>query len=754
LLLVALALIPTWMGVQSGGYFTSTWALAAIILAVVALVGAASGAFGGVGSRAAILALVPFGAYAAWTFASILWSPNRGAAWQGSGLTVLYLLAAWLGAALVCAGASRRWAIIASVLGPATVAAFTLLSLSSHPESFFENGRLSGTVGYYNGEAAFLLVPFWTAIYLAGSRHVQPALRGALLAGAVLCVEAAVLAQSRGALVATAASLLVYFLVSGQRLRGLCALAPVAFSLILTFPELNAVYLAFEGQSNASTAVRDLASVVWPTVAGAGFYGALWGLADRRWSPPTTLVRAVGGIALAGIVVAGAAGAFAVAGRAGGPVELARHKWEAFKSNDRSGEERSRYLSASGQGRYYLWEVAWEDFVSHPVLGVGTSNFEATYYRQRAPGSPSPVRQPHMLALEVLSERGIVGGTLFFGFLSVCVVAGLRERLRRLSPEGKAEVGALAAAVAYWLVHSSAEWFWQLPAVTLPAMIYLALLASSGRELSESTLPGRSLWLVGALAAVLAALIPLYAADRFLTQSYETANPRAALTAVERAERLDPLDPLARRREAELSLRTGDRERAERALGEAVRLDPEHYAPYALLGAFYQEGGRPVKALELYQQALARNPNSTEMNRAAIRLVPRAPVDGASVRLMSGSSGHPRLHLAMADVSPESREDLRQAETIPAGRDGVLYAWSLNVGTAFSAPDPLDIAFADANGNIISIESARSEGAEIQPPRPYRLALQARRGSFERAEIHPGDRIVFAAENLREFPEE
>src|SRR3712207_7002434 len=41
-----------------------------------------------------------------------------------------------------------------------------------------------------------------------------------------------------------------------------------------------------------------------------------------------------------------------------------------------------------------------------------------------------------------------------------------RERFGRLGAEGKAQVGAMVAAVAYWFVHSSVEWFWQLPAVT------------------------------------------------------------------------------------------------------------------------------------------------------------------------------------------------------------------------------------------------------------------------------------------------
>jgi len=66
-----------------------------------------------------------FAAYTAWTFASLLWSPNhRGDAWVGAGLTVIYLLAFWLAVSFVSLGASRRWVLAASAIGPAIVAAF------------------------------------------------------------------------------------------------------------------------------------------------------------------------------------------------------------------------------------------------------------------------------------------------------------------------------------------------------------------------------------------------------------------------------------------------------------------------------------------------------------------------------------------------------------------------------------------------------------------------------------------------------
>src|SRR5919199_6228236 len=280
LVLISIVLLATWMGNANGGYRVGRWALAAILLGILALVISVRGALGGIRSWSSTAALGLFAAYTAWTFASILWSSNQGDAWRGAGQTLLYLLAFWLTLSLVSLGAVRRWVLAASVIGPAIIAAFTLPALASHIKNFFYGGRLFGTVGYYNGEAGFLLVPFWVAIYLAGSRRVNPILRGLILAGAVLCIDLAVLTQSRGAMIAMALSLLVFFLISSQQLRGLFALAPVALALLVTFPPLNNVYLASPDQELTAAALEDALPIVWLAAGTAGLYGLLLGVFD------------------------------------------------------------------------------------------------------------------------------------------------------------------------------------------------------------------------------------------------------------------------------------------------------------------------------------------------------------------------------------------------------------------------------------------------------------------------------------------
>jgi uncharacterized membrane protein (UPF0127 family) len=752
--LVAVVLLATWMGAMSGGYFVAGWAPPFFLLSALMVAGLASGAFRAARLRYAAIALALFGAYTLWTFASILWSPNRGDAWFGAGLASLYLLALCLTVALILIGASRRWVLTAAAVGPSVLAGYTLRSLVASPGDLFENSRLIGTVGYYNGEAAFLLVPFWTTIYVAGSRRVPTVLRAIVLAGAALSADVAVLTQSRGAMVAMAVSLPIFFVFSGQRLRGVLALVPVAAAVLVAFPGLNEVYLAFLNGGNPAAAVQDVSATVWLTAAAVGVYGALWGIVDRWWTPSPTLTRVAGAFAVAGAVLVIAVSLFVFAERAGSPVAFAQQKWEAFKADDRTGEEQSRYLSASGQGRYSLWQVAWEDFASNPVLGVGTQNFEATYYQLRDDTGTGSVRQPHSLPLEVLCERGIIGGGLFFGFLFVCVGASVRGRLGRLSSEGKAQAGALIAAVTYWFVHSGFDWFWQLPAVTLPAMVYLAMLVTPWRR--DETAPLRpSLRALGVGVAVLfaAAIIPLYAADRYLAQSFRTEDPGEAQAAVQRAETFNPLDQWPRRREAELATAAGDGERAEAALNAAIRLNPEHYASYVLMARYYEQNGRARQALQPYQSALALNPLSAELNRQAIDLLPSVLGERAAVRVVSNDTERLRLDLEVAKGATKEDQGVIEPRGMPADADGFLFASSTYVRAPFAradAPEAMSVAFVNGNGKILAVDAIGGPADDRRSPPPaYRLAVVAGRDLFEKGNIRAGDEIVLAGKGTR-----
>ncbi|WP_273887054.1 O-antigen ligase family protein [Rubrobacter naiadicus] len=620
LALAGVALLASWMAVDQGGYFTRTWAPAAVLLAVLLAALSAVGYFRRVSLRPALPALGLFAAYAGWSFATMLWSPNRQAAWEGSAQTLSYLVVFWCAVALVSLGASRRWVLFAVVAGASAVAAITLVALAAPGAGeLFRGGRFEGSVGYFNGEAAFLLVPLWAGVYLVGSPRMSAPVRALVLAGCVLCADVALLSQSRGALVSFAVSLVVFFALSGRRLRGAIALFPVAVSLGVAFPALNRVYLAGSGGGDLPGALGAALPYAWAGAVFAGLFGLVWGLVDARWRPPERAVRLTGAAALVAALLVVLGALVLAQERSGGLVHLAEAKWQAFKTNDTSGQGQSRYLSASGSGRYTLWKVAAEDFVRHPLKGVGTGNYQATYYRLRD-ADTGHVRQPHSLPLEILAERGVVGGVLFGGFLAVCLGAGLRRRFGSLDAEGKGLVGALVAGVALWFVYSSSDWFWQLPAVTLPAMVYLGMLAAPWRRGHASgEVPQRlALRLAGAGVAVvaLAAAGPLWAASALSARAADAPTPAKALSGLRLAREVDPVSPDLAVQAASFASDAGEYRLAARYYRQAIALDPEDYAPYMFLATYHERRGEWKAAARYYREALARNPLDARLKAA------------------------------------------------------------------------------------------------------------------------------------------
>ena len=92
------------------------------------------------------------------------------------------------------------------------------------------------------------------------------------------------------------------------------------------------------------------------------------------------------------------------------------------------------------------------------------------------------------------------------------------------------------------------------------------------------------------------------------------------MEAVENAQRFNPVDPGLAQREGRLSALIGDWPRAEEAYREAIRENPEHYAPYVFLASLYEETGETEEALEAYRQALALNPLDEELHQKVAQL--------------------------------------------------------------------------------------------------------------------------------------
>jgi tetratricopeptide (TPR) repeat protein len=129
---------------------------------------------------------------------------------------------------------------------------------------------------------------------------------------------------------------------------------------------------------------------------------------------------------------------------------------------------------------------------------------------------------------------------------------------------------------------------------------------------------------------VMIVVVPLYVADRYLSQGEAAEDPRTALELVERAQGFNPVDPDLPQREAELALETGDWSRVRGSYSRAIELDPENYAPYYLLARFYEKRGEYDEALPLYRKASLLNPRDEEIDKRLDRLEAAVAGKGAA----------------------------------------------------------------------------------------------------------------------------
>jgi O-antigen ligase len=136
-------------------------------------------------------------------------------------------------------------------------------------------------------------------------------------------------------------------------------------------------------------------------------------------------------------------------------------------------------LSSIDTNRYRYWEVAISTWADHPVNGVGSGGYEVEWRKQRDRVDKSG--DAHSLYLETLAELGVVGFVFLLAFLVGTAAAVVR--LHRVAP-GAAT--ALAGGMATWAVHAGLDWDWEMPAVTLPALVLGAAAIAWSEELSPS----------------------------------------------------------------------------------------------------------------------------------------------------------------------------------------------------------------------------------------------------------------------------
>ena len=456
---------PTALAFFAGGYFDGprAWAgLAAWALVVITAITFPRVVPRGNGARLALAALALL---AAWSLLSIAWTPVAGTAYHDGQRLVLYAGVLLSATVLLRAPSAQRAVEPALAAGTLIVIGYGLSGrlvpgLLHFARSVSAQGRLEQPLTYWNAMGEVAAIGFVLAARLAGDRSRPPGLRALAAAASPVLGLGLYISFSRGALFACVAGLVTLIVVAPERAQAR-AIATTLGAAVLA----SVVAAPFNGVTSlagsASSRERDGAIVLVALLVIA----ALAALVQRRW------VHSAGSDARLRLPArAPLLATLVICAGLGLAIVLGAHEQSAQPLQGGS----SRLVSLQSN-RYAYWRVALRAFASEPLHGVGAGGWAVDWLRWRpfAEGA----QDAHSLELQTLAELGLVGLALLAAFLAGVGVAA--RAAYRVAPGAAA--GAIAGCVV-WLAHSPLDWDWEMPAVTLIAVV----LAGSLLALAEA----------------------------------------------------------------------------------------------------------------------------------------------------------------------------------------------------------------------------------------------------------------------------
>jgi hypothetical protein len=462
------------LAANDGGYFPSAWGWATLALLWLAALALILGEI-----RLDALDLAAMGslfAVFAWTLVSALWTESLTRTLLESERALVYPAALAALLLLVRVGAHR--ALLGGTWAAITVISTYSLATRLFPERLglldpIAGYRLSQPIGYWNALGLFAAIGALIAVGVV-ARTRDLALRCAAAGSLLVLLPTLYFTFSRGAWIALAIGLAAAIALEPRRLHFV--------STLLVVVPLTAVGLLLAYLSDALSRVEPKLSE--SSAAGHRLALALAGLAvanvllvvalhavEKHWSRAAGIERAYR-VALALALVAGLLTVFL---RYGGPVTLSQRGYDAFAASPPrvEGSLNRRLFNLSGSGRLPQWRVAWAQFEAHPWLGSGAGTYELAWLKRRP--YVGQVRDAHNLYLETLTELGPVGLAFLVVALGTPLVAAWRARRHALVP------AAFGAYVAF-LVHAVVDWDWEIPAVTLAAVLCAAAMLVAARN--------------------------------------------------------------------------------------------------------------------------------------------------------------------------------------------------------------------------------------------------------------------------------
>lgn len=511
---LVVAAVEIFFSLRGGGYFPEQWywgvAAVAVALAGAALVpGYLTSSSVGIKQWALASTLLLLTGIVG---ASVLWSISPGLSINEASRTAMYA-----GVFVLLLPAAARWgslvadtAIFGALLPPAIYGLLQKIYPAvveyTGPATLESDARVSSTVGYYNAVGMMCAMGALLVISRAGAfrsfRSIP--LRALYSVTGVIFLMGLYFSFSRGALLAFAAGAIVLLALAKYRFEVLGNIAVTA---------LPALWVVSQARERPGLVMRPV-SIEVMKADGLSFIGPLlWGVlmalvaqalfallvrAVERYVPESVRygARLVGTGAALIVVAGGLFFGWHAFQQAGGLEEVktriaATYSQAAAAGNGKqtSQDLTRRYTSLSGGNRIAVWKIAYKNWREHPLTGTGGDTYQVVYAKE-APEGAEDVLHPHSMWLSLLSDTGIFAFLAFGAFSVGCLGLALYNAFYRKRSRGsRALIAGSAAAVTAYLVSSSIDWNWYIPASTVPFFALAAVAAGTirRRERTSST---------------------------------------------------------------------------------------------------------------------------------------------------------------------------------------------------------------------------------------------------------------------------
>jgi hypothetical protein len=298
-----------------------------------------------------------------------------------------------------------------------------------------------------------------------------------------------------------------------------------------------------------------------------------------------------------------------------------------------------RLFSAESSNRWVWWKEALGAFTARPVGGWGAGSFPVVHLLYRH--NMLTVAHVHSAPLEWLAETGVIGAAVALAAWALLLRSGWTVVRGQLAPGRRILAASLLAGGLAYSLHALYDRDWDIPGVTLPALVLLGVLAGAAARAPRPQVlhePGPWLRLLAvagvALAMSVAAasvVLPNLAASR--ASAALVAAARGTRAALERAQndavsatRLDPLTDAGLEASASVALQVDRPRLARQYLLEALNRMPDDTSAWLKLAYVDMELGRRTEALLAAQRMAELDPYGF-----ATRLVAQSVVQQASL---------------------------------------------------------------------------------------------------------------------------